>query len=130
MTDNELIADWLHHASNDLISARHLFEDLRPRQTEIAAYHSQQCAEKALKAFLCANDIEFPKTHNLLKLFQLCAEIDGGFSEIEIECQRLNPYGTITRYPNELVLDETVVTAVIERARKIYEFCVSKVNIK
>jgi HEPN domain-containing protein len=43
MLDKDLLADWLRHAANDLISARHLFEDLYPKQTEIAAYLSQQC---------------------------------------------------------------------------------------
>ena len=47
-----LIDQWLRYANNDLIVAKHSFEDLHPKQTEIASYHCQQCAEKALKAFL------------------------------------------------------------------------------
>jgi hypothetical protein len=42
MSDKELPFDWLRHAANDLIAARHLFDTLCPKQTEIAAYHSHK----------------------------------------------------------------------------------------
>jgi HEPN domain-containing protein len=128
MADKSLLADWIRHAANDLIVARHLFEDLRPMQTEIAAYEANQCAEKSLKAFLYANDLDFPKTHDLIKLVHLCKDIDGSFTEVEMYCSRLNPYGSISRYPNELVVDETIVKAIIERAQKIYDFCMAKIT--
>jgi hypothetical protein len=32
MLDKDLLADWLRHAVNDLIVARHSFEDLHPKQ--------------------------------------------------------------------------------------------------
>ena len=31
MPDKDLLLDWLRHSVNDLISARHLFEDLYPK---------------------------------------------------------------------------------------------------
>ncbi|GHV95695.1 hypothetical protein AGMMS50293_20150 [Spirochaetia bacterium] len=99
MAEKSLVADWLRHANNDLITAKHMFDDVYPKQTEISAFHSQQCAEKALKAFLYANEIPFPWIHDLVKLIRLCKDVDQSFSEIEIECGKLNPYGTITRYP-------------------------------
>ena len=52
MSDINIVKEWFRYSHNDLISARHLFEDLHPKQTEIASYLSQQCAEKALKGFL------------------------------------------------------------------------------
>jgi HEPN domain-containing protein len=48
----ELIKDWITHATNDLITAKHLFYDFHPRQTEICCFLSQQCAEKALKSYI------------------------------------------------------------------------------
>jgi HEPN domain-containing protein len=126
MPDKNLAADWIRYAANDLISARHLFEDLYPRQTDIAVYLSQQCAEKALKAFLVANNTEPPRIHDLIKLVELCKNIDNSFIEIKTDCERLNPYGSVTRYPNELVIDETIAKTVIERAQKIYDFAAQK----
>ena len=47
----ELAKQWLEKAKDDYISAGVLMEKVIPPQIEIACYHSQQCAEKALKAF-------------------------------------------------------------------------------
>jgi HEPN domain-containing protein len=128
MPGKEFSTEWIRHAENDLIVARHVFNDLYPKQTEIAAWHSQQCAEKALKSFLVANYIDPPKIHDLIKLVKLCQNIDTSFSEIQYDCQKLNPYGSDVRYPNELVADETIARTLIGRAQKIYEFCVAKIS--
>jgi HEPN domain-containing protein len=129
MPDKNLLADWFRHAMNDLISARHLFEDLYPKQTEIAAYHSQQCAEKALKAFLLFNNLDPPKIHDLRKLCDLCKNIDNSFLELEAYCDRLYPFGSEIRYPNELAAEESIAKAAIDDAQKVYDFCVAKVTL-
>jgi HEPN domain-containing protein len=49
MTALESAQEWLMFAHNDLISARHLFEDLYPKQTNIAAFLCQQCAGKSVE---------------------------------------------------------------------------------
>ena len=82
MSDSSLVLEWLRYSHNDLISARHLFDDLHPKQTEIACYLSQQCAEKALKGYLLFKDNEPPRTHNLVELCQMCINLDVSFSEI------------------------------------------------
>jgi HEPN domain-containing protein len=127
MPDKDFIADWLRHAESDLITAQHMFEDVYPKQTKISAWHSQQCAEKALKSFLITHDIDPPRIHDLIKLVKLCQSIDAGFSEIQQDCQKLNPYGSEVRYPNELTADEAIVQALIGRAQKIYDFCIAKI---
>jgi HEPN domain-containing protein len=128
MVKKELILDWVRHAKSDLITARHMFEYIYPKEIEISAWHSQQCAEKALKAFLVAHNIEPPRTHDLDELVKLCQNIDGSFSEMLYDCQKINPYGSVVRYPNELDVDETIVKMVIGRAQKVYDFCVIKTN--
>ena len=130
MPDKDFVLDWIRHATNDLIVARHSFEDLYPKQTEIAAYHAQQCAEKALKTFLVFHDIDPPKIHSLNRLCELCKNIDGSFSQIEIICARLNPLGAEIRYPNELAADEPVAKAAINDAQNVYDFCIAKIPIE
>jgi HEPN domain-containing protein len=64
----------------------------------ILGFHSQQAVEKALKAALASRDIQFPYTHDLDGLIELCrsngfdvpATLDG------VEC--LAPYGVHMRY--------------------------------
>ena len=128
MTILDMTNEWLMFANNDLISARHLFEDLYPKQTYIAAYHSQQCAEKALKAFLVLNDIDPPKTHDLEQLVDLCKNIDAAFSEVEMDCKKINPYGTTSRYPKEILVDDIIAKNLIERAQKVYDFSVAQIH--
>jgi len=66
---------------------------------EIAAYHAQQAAEKALKAFLTARSTPFRRTHDLVELQQQCEGIDAGFSALAATAQTLTPYATLFRYP-------------------------------
>jgi HEPN domain-containing protein len=130
MTALEMAKKWLGYAQNDLIVARHSFEDLYPKQTEISCYHCQQCAEKALKSFLILNDTDPPKTHNLEELCGLCISTVNDFSTIQNICLQLNPYGVVTRYPNELAIDELITKAAIERAQTILDFCVAKIGVQ
>ena len=128
MSDNELAKEWLKHSQNDLISARHLFENLHPKQSEIACYHSQQCAEKSLKGYLVFKEIEPPRTHNLLELCQLCIHYDHTFSEILDACSDLTPYGVAVRYPNEFLVDDAMAEAAINKAQFIYNFISGKLS--
>jgi len=43
MSDIKLVYDWLKHSHNNMIVARHSYDDLYPKQTEIACYLSHQC---------------------------------------------------------------------------------------
>ncbi|MDR1453549.1 MAG: HEPN domain-containing protein [Candidatus Margulisbacteria bacterium] len=123
----DFVKEWFRFADNDLISAKCLFEDLRPKQIEIACYHCQQCAEKALKGFLVWKDVEPPKIHNLPELCRLCAEYDSSFETIISSCKDLTPYGISARYPNELETDELNAKSAIQKAQNIYNFCVAKI---
>ena len=127
MTTLDLAKEWLKYSQNDLISARHLYEDLYPKQTEVACYLSQQCAEKALKGYIFSMDIEPSKTHNLIELCQICMEHDNAFSEIRSTCADLTPYGVAVRYPNELAVDDTIAKLAVEKAQIIYDFCARKI---
>jgi HEPN domain-containing protein len=127
MSDISLAHEWLRYSGNDLISARHLYEDLYPKQTEVACYLSQQCAEKALKGYIFFRDIEPPKTHNLIELCQICMKQDNMFSQIMDACADLTPYGVAVRYPNELSIDDAIAKSAIDKAQVIFDFCTGKI---
>ena len=129
MSDSNLVQEWLKYSQNDLISAKHLYEDLYPKQTEVACYLSQQCAEKVLKGYILYNDTEPPKTHNLIELCQICINHDSSFSEILDACADLTPYGVAVRYPNELAVDDVIAKLAIDKAQTIYDFCVEKLDV-
>jgi len=128
MSGNNLVHEWLKYSQNDLISAKHLYDDLHPKQTEVACYLSQQCAEKALKGYILFMDIEPPKTHNLIELCQICINHDNSFSEILDASADLTPYGIAVRYPNELAVDDIIAKFAINKAQLIYDFCLNKIK--
>ncbi|MCE4603644.1 MAG: HEPN domain-containing protein [Aeropyrum sp.] len=90
-----------------------------------AAFWSQQAAEKALKALLLFFKGEFPKTHNIKRLF---AELDSniGLSEDELEdAYELTQYYHLARYPDivEGLPDEAIswrsARRAVETARRV-----------
>ena len=98
--------DWAEYAEEDLIMAKSALRRSKPLTTS-SCFHSQQCAEKYLKAILVSQDIEFPKTHDLLILNTLCADggIFTGFTKEDLG--RLSGYAVHTRYPgNQPTPDE------------------------
>ena len=90
--------EWLYKAGHDLESAKILMDAPGPLY-DIAIYHTQQCAEKSLEAFLSFSEKEIEKIHNLTVLLGLCAEIDNDFNSLRDDAIFLNPYSTLYRYP-------------------------------
>ncbi|MGH2458724.1 MAG: HEPN domain-containing protein [Chloroflexota bacterium] len=66
---------------------------------EAAAFHAQQAAEKALKAFLTAHGIVFAKTHDLSSLVIQCQAVGAGFGRLVTASETLTPYAVLFRYP-------------------------------
>jgi len=128
MSENKVVFEWLRYAQNDLVVAKHCVEDLYPKQTEIASYHCQQCAEKALKAFLIFKNIEPPKIHDLKVLCKMCQDIDVSFAEITSPCAHLTPYGIAARYPDELSPNEDMAKLAIRDAQQTYDFVVASIS--
>jgi HEPN domain-containing protein len=119
--------EWILFANNDLITAKHIYENMYPKQVYISSYLSHQCAEKSLKAILVFHDCEPPKIHNLSKLCEMCSEYDETFSEIFELCTRINQFGVESRYPNNVEIDDKTAEIVIVKAQKIYNFCKAKI---
>ncbi|MEA3283008.1 MAG: HEPN domain-containing protein [Euryarchaeota archaeon] len=43
--------------------------------TDTVCFHCQQAVEKYLKAFMVKHQIEFPKTHSVMTLINLCSKV-------------------------------------------------------
>ena len=55
---------WLHHASNDLATAKILKQN---PELGTVTYHTQQCAEKALKAYLVYHGTKIERNVSITK---------------------------------------------------------------
>lgn len=122
-----VVHEWLNVAKADLKTATLLQNDEEVYGN--ALYHTQQCAEKALKAYLAYCQKPLMKTHDLEDLVEICAENNEEFRAL-LECTVvLNPYATRFRYPDmgEESIDSIDVQEALLCAKKIYDFVVQKV---
>lgn len=103
----EQTREWLLKAANDRRSARALAA-LDDPVTDTAAFHCQQAAEKAFKAFLTYHGRIFEKTHHLGILCDQCAVVDAKFGDLRDSADTLTDYAVAFRYPGEedATLDE------------------------
>jgi HEPN domain-containing protein len=93
-------AEWLLHAESDLRYAT-LGRGAPGILQNQVAFHTQQAAEKALKAVLVYAAVDFPRTHDLQELLILVR--DSGMSvpsELE-EVNALTRFAAETRYPGD-----------------------------
>jgi len=130
MDRQEELRQWFFLAKRNLVAARRLVENTHPMLVEIICNNCQQSAEKDLKGFLFHNNVDFPKIHDLSELVAMCIEIDSEFMKFTKQCQYLNNFGVLPKYPNELqITDDDAKTAILF-AEEIKEFVVSIIPLK
>jgi HEPN domain-containing protein len=83
---------WLSKAELDLKAAAHEMSAPAEGLWGDVMFHSQQAAEKALKAFLSWHDVPFRKTHNLEELGQRCAALDSALGPVADQAAPLTEY--------------------------------------
>ena len=93
--------EWLAHAESDLRFGRlgSGEEDILPAQI---CFHAQQAAGKSLKALLLSTGTDFPLTHDLGQLLELCSHAGIEIPPEVLEADSLTPYAVETRYPGQL----------------------------
>ena len=89
---------WLAKSSSDLRSAR-LLMDADPPETDVAAFLSQQAAEKCLKGFLAYHGVDPPRTHDLGLLADLAAEHREALRALDDIARPLGRFAVEVRYP-------------------------------
>lgn len=101
MSDINNPHDWIAKAEEDYAASVSALRRKTPLPY-ISTFHSQQCAEKYLKAMLVARKEKFPKIHDLVKINALCeaAGILTGFSDSDLVT--LSAYAVETRYPGDI----------------------------
>jgi HEPN domain-containing protein len=122
ITLDEYIRQWIIKAQHDLAIAQH---ERAVKGTEIITdgicFHCQQAVEKFLKAFLVYNGVDFPKTHSLEEVRDLCAEKDPAFSSLQFET--LSKFGVQYRYPDDFYIPSLEETdRFISIAANVREF--------
>jgi len=93
--------EWLRLADDDLRLARHAFKLKSAAPYKLISYHAQQSAEKCLKAYLVFNKTDFPYTHDLAVLLELCPSSEEWTNDLRKAATILRTYAVTTRYPGK-----------------------------
>lgn len=129
MENNDILKEWVSFSKKDLETALFLSENMRPRPLEIICFHCQQAAEKALKAFILANNIMPPKSHELNMLCDICKSSDNSFSSISDYCGDITLYGVQPRYPHEMDISDVDTDNALKKSKSICDFVFEKLDI-
>ena len=122
----DLTRQWLTKADHDIRTAV-LAANVEDGLWDIAAFHSQQAAEKALKAFLAWHDVPFRRTHNLVELLEQCEAVDSAFTSLRQAAEFLTKFAVDPRYPGA-ASDPGAEGAkgAIQHARDVMNFVLSQ----
>ncbi len=117
------IHGWIQKAENDMKIGRDEMATSEPT-TDMVCFHMQQCAEKYLKTFLIFHDQEYPRTHRLAVLIDLCTRLDAEFAALQDwDIDRLTRYATVLRYAEELYMPSDEETRqAMDLAEKVRSF--------
>lgn len=99
--DSKRYYDWIYRAALDRMAAERLCGE--KELYDCAAFHCQQCIEKALKGYLLFKSRKLLDGHNLTWLCKQAALIDSAFTEWIDESAVLNRYYIETRYPADII---------------------------
>ncbi len=99
----DLANQLLELARDDEMAGRTLFE--ADSATSIVGFHCQQAVEKSLKAVLADDGLQFPFTHDIELLVQLCADAGTPLPDHLADVDRLTPFAARVRYGTAPVPD-------------------------
>lgn len=123
MADKKIVNEWLKKAEEDYLFALENLKEKSKFYSHICfCFH--QSAEKFLKAYIIAQNLEFKKIHDLVELLRICEEKDREFSILREDCEFLNPFYIETRYPVfwETKYNQSIAVEAKERLERIREF--------
>lgn len=116
----DLVKGWFRKGDSDMANVRACLS--LDQCLDTACFHAQQAAEKYIKAYLTWRDVDFPFTHNLENLIDICSELDASFSALYEMADLLTPYAVTLRYDQDFWPGVDTVREALDAAEKIREF--------
>lgn len=91
--------EWVDKAEGDFATAQREIQVEHMPNYDGVYFHSQQCAEKYLKACLQEENITFGRTHDLTKLLDLFLTVKSSWESLRNTLEELTAYAVEFRYP-------------------------------
>jgi HEPN domain-containing protein len=102
MNDFDAVNEWLKFAERDYAIALHLGKTFHPMPVENICYNCQQAAEKAIKGILILHKVDYPRTHDIEQLHELCKEAGTDFGLTPSMTRTLTRFAKKSRYPDDV----------------------------
>lgn len=118
---NPLTLEWAEKAEGDFVTAGRELKARNSPNYDAVCFHSQQVAEKYLKAFLQEHGQPISRTHGLLDLLALCIKIEPEFHIIRADLNMLEGYSVQFRYPG-LSANKSEAKAAFKTAAVVREY--------
>jgi HEPN domain-containing protein len=93
--------EWVHKAEADFATAQREFAVKVDPNYDAVCFHSQQAAEKLLKARLQEAEISFARIHDLTVLLDNIIAIEPTWENLRSQLHSLTVYAVEYRYPGE-----------------------------
>ncbi len=122
------ILEWISKAEQDHQTAVTMARKRKKPVPDIVGFHSQQCVEKYLKAFLVSTKVDFPKTHDLIELLEIAITKDPLIEIFRADLRILNPFSVQFRYPGESATMEESKMA-LKTMKKVSKFFRAKFGL-
>jgi HEPN domain-containing protein len=113
----DLANQLLDLARDDQVAAKTLLDG--EAAESIVGFHCQQAVEKALKAILADDGLQFPYTHDIELLVELCADAGAPTPDHLADVDRLTPFAARVRYGTAPAPDVDLATCVDWAAQTI-----------
>lgn len=120
--NEDAVSIWIRRAESDFKTGTDELATAEPA-TDTICSHMQQCCEKYLKAFLISHGREYPRTHDIALLVELCTGIDAGFRTLaDLGAHTLTKYAVGVRYDEEVFPSVEETRTAVELAGKVRDF--------
>lgn len=90
---------WIAKANEDIDAAELCLAE-GDRLANVAAFHTQQAAEKLLKALIATAGVEPPRVHDLVELADLTTKATPNARAITTRIEAISSWAVLTRYPS------------------------------
>jgi HEPN domain-containing protein len=110
--------EWVDKAEADFATAEREFIVRPDPNFDAVCFHSQQSAEKLLKARLQEANIAFKRTHDLSFLLDLVLPVEPAWTTLRSDLDSLSAYAVEYRYPGQSA-DEIEAREALEACRKV-----------
>jgi HEPN domain-containing protein len=125
---NSLTLEWVDKAEKDLFTARREQRVRKASNDDAVCFHSQQAAEKYLKAMLQEMNLPIPRVHSLAELLALVAKKDPDLLILQPYTNIMEGYAIQFRYPG-FTADKDEAKAALKAADRVCSIIKNKLGL-